>query len=114
MLLKFVEELPSETLLTQSPKRTGSMTGFSIYQAIGFESVFDKGREMSIGFDKSTSKVWFWWWIVASIVLIFCRKGTKARRLLYFMIPNLTKTNQMQFHRSKTFLFWLVSEYYFQ
>jgi hypothetical protein len=63
MLLKFVE-LPSETLPIQSPNFTGSISGFSIYQAIGFSSVLVKGIEMSIGFDKSISKVWFLWIIV--------------------------------------------------
>ena len=52
IVLKFVE-LPCDTFPTQSPTFTGSISGFSIYQAIGFSSVFDNGIEISIGFDKS-------------------------------------------------------------
>ena len=54
ILLKFVE-LPSETFPIQSPKTTGSISGFSMYHAIGFLSVLDNGMEISIGFDKSIS-----------------------------------------------------------
>jgi hypothetical protein len=56
IVLKLVE-LPSETFPIQLPNCTGSISGFSIYQAIGLASVLVKGIEISIGFDKSISKV---------------------------------------------------------
>jgi hypothetical protein len=56
IVLKLVE-LPSETLPIQSPNFTGSITGFSMYQAIGFWSVLDNGMEISSGIDKSISKI---------------------------------------------------------
>jgi hypothetical protein len=52
ILLKLVDDIPEDTLPT--PKRTGSISGFSTYQAIGFASVLDNGIEISMGFDKST------------------------------------------------------------
>jgi hypothetical protein len=52
MLLKLVE-LPSDTFPIQLPNFTGSITGFSMYHAIGLSSVLDNGIEISIGFDKS-------------------------------------------------------------
>jgi hypothetical protein len=52
ILLKLVDDIPEDTLPT-SPKRTGSISGFSTYQAIGFASVLDNGIEISMGFDKS-------------------------------------------------------------
>jgi hypothetical protein len=70
MLLKLVVA-PPFTLPTHEPKRTGSICGFSIYQAIGLFSVLDNGSEISIGFDKSTWKVLFWWVMVAFNVSIF-------------------------------------------
>jgi hypothetical protein len=39
ILLKLVDDIPEDTLPTHSPKRTGSISGFSTYQAIGFASV---------------------------------------------------------------------------
>ncbi|MNW19703.1 hypothetical protein D3C71_2198100 [compost metagenome] len=65
ILLKFVDDFPSETLPIQSPKTTGSITGFSIYQAIGFSSVLVNGIEISMGFDKSISKL-----LIFAIMLI--------------------------------------------
>jgi hypothetical protein len=56
MLLKLVE-LPSETFPIQSPKRTGSIIGFSRYHAIGLASVLVNEIEISRGFDKSISNV---------------------------------------------------------
>ena len=79
MLLKLVDELPSETFPIQSPKRTGSMTGLSIYQAMGFLSVLVSGMEMSIGFDRLTSKVWSFVVIVACTRFVLCRKDSKPR-----------------------------------
>ena len=87
MLLKLVE-LPSETFPTQFPKRTGSICGFSIYHAIGFASVLVNGIEISIGFDKSISKV----------ELIIAFNGNDFN-------PNLAKTNHLQFRHSKTYHF---------
>jgi hypothetical protein len=71
--LKFVA-LPSETFPTQFSKVTGSITGFSIYHAMGLESELDKGKEISMGFDKSILKLF----IVAFI--FFNRKARKVLR----------------------------------
>jgi hypothetical protein len=54
ILLKLVDDIPEDTFQPTSPKRTGSISGFSTYQAIGFASVLDNGIEISMGFDKST------------------------------------------------------------
>jgi hypothetical protein len=34
-LLKLVDDIPEDTLPTHSPKRTGSISGFSTYQQLG-------------------------------------------------------------------------------
>jgi hypothetical protein len=47
ILLKLVDDIP-EDLPTHSPKRTGSISGFSTYQ-VGFASVLDNGIEISMG-----------------------------------------------------------------
>jgi hypothetical protein len=52
ILLKLVEDILTK-LSYPFIKRTGSITGLSIYQAI-VPSVLDNGIEMSMGFDKST------------------------------------------------------------
>jgi hypothetical protein len=52
ILLKLVEDIPDE--LSLPIQINGSITGLSIYQAIGLSSVLDNGIEMSMGFDKST------------------------------------------------------------
>ena len=57
IVLKFVADFPSETFPIQSPKTTGFISGFSMYHAIGFSSVLDNDMEISMGFDKSTSKL---------------------------------------------------------
>jgi hypothetical protein len=46
ILLKLVDDIPEDTLPTHSPKRTGSISGFSTYHAI-FASVLDNGIEIS-------------------------------------------------------------------
>jgi hypothetical protein len=96
MLLKLVDELPSLTFPIQSPKRTGSIIGFSIYQAMGFSSVLDNGIETSIGFDKSMRKAVFLYCMVVSTVY-------------NFMNLNLSKTNQTQSHPLEISLFWSVA-----
>jgi hypothetical protein len=48
-ILLLVDDIPEDTLPTHSPKRTGSISGFSTYQAIGFASVLDNGIEISMG-----------------------------------------------------------------
>jgi hypothetical protein len=73
ILLKLVE-LPSDTFPVQFSKVTGSITGFSIYHAIGLASVLDKGKEISMGFDKSMLKLF----IIAFI--FFNRKARKVLR----------------------------------
>ena len=88
MLLKLVDELPSETFPTQLSNFTGSITGLSKYQAIGFASVFDNGMEISIGFDKS---IW-------NVLLINAFNGMD-------FTPNLLKKGPKQFRHIKTFLF---------
>src|SRR4051812_22625653 len=87
ILLKLVE-LPSETFPTHSPNFTGSISGFSIYHAIGFASVLVNGIEISMGFYKS----------ISNVLLIFA-----------FIIPNLAKTNHLQFRHLKTFHFYLCA-----
>jgi hypothetical protein len=48
ILLKLVDDIPEDTFQPTSPKRTGSISGFSTYQAIGFASVLDNGIEISM------------------------------------------------------------------
>lgn len=57
MLLKFVDDFPSETFPIQSPFFTGSIFGSFWYHAIGFWLSFVNGKEISNGFDKSTENV---------------------------------------------------------
>jgi hypothetical protein len=53
IVLKFVEDIPEDTLPTHSPNVTGSITGFNIPSNwVGIVLVI--GIEISMGFDRST------------------------------------------------------------
>ena len=92
MLLKLVE-LPSDTFPIQSSKRTGSIVGLSIYHAIGLALVLVNGIEMSMGFEKSTSKVWLLWLMVAFICFLvagqLCHEGAKSQIILILKEKNV-------------------------
>ena len=88
MLLKFVE-LPSETFPIQSPKTTGSIIGFSKYQAIGFSSELVNGIEMSMGFDKSNSKLFIFAFIYAELVSASHQRNVVLLIRYFIITPNI-------------------------
>ena len=83
ILLKLVE-LPSDTFPIQSPNFTGSISGFSIYHAIGLASVLDNGMEISMGFDKSISIFWIFAIIYAELVSASFQPNMVVNKILFY------------------------------
>ena len=99
MLLKLVE-LPSETLPIQSPNFTGSISGFSIYHAIGFLSELVIGIEISMGFDKSIWKFWMFAIILTTKTTKIYTKFTKLCGLCAFFVSLVV--NYSKFSKNKS------------
>jgi hypothetical protein len=68
--LKFVEDIPEDTLPTHSSNFTGSITGFQCTKIVS--SVLVIGIEISMGFDRSTLK-----FSIVAIIIFSTARVTK-------------------------------------